>query len=214
MKITLELNGVKLEKEIPSRWKEVSFKQFLKLVDAGSDIAKIISIFTDIDEESLRKAKIYNLEIIIDLLSFLKVEMDNTLPEKCLGYTIPKNLEFESIGQFQDLKLEAMSMKDKKDFEKYALFCAIYSTNPYDFKEAEKKKEEFMSAPCEEVMAIGNFTLAKLVELTNGIKVRSQSRNTPTKRFWRVLTVWRKSLAFTLRYYIWRKRLRINEMNS
>lgn len=208
MKVTLELNGVKLEKEIPTRWKEVSFKQFLKLLEAGDDIAKILSIFTEIEEETLRKAKFNNLEIIIALLSFLKTDMNLVVPETCLGYKIPKNLEFESVGQFQDLKLEAMTMKEK-DIERYALFCAIYATNPYDFKEAEKKKEEFFNAPSEEVMAIGNFTLMKLVELTSGLTPKSLHRNIRTKKFWRGLIVWLRNLDFTLRYYTWKRKLRI-----
>ena len=208
MKITLELNGVKVEKDIPTMWKEVTFKQFLALLKCEDDIVKIVSLFTEIDEETLKKAKIYNLEIIIELLSFLKTEMDLTVPNTCLGYKIPKNLEFESIGQYQDLKLEASTMKDN-DVEKYALFCAIYCTNPYDFKEAEKKKDEFLNAPCGEVVAIGNFTLLKLVELSNGIKVKSPRLSTPKKRFWRALIAFQKSLAFTLRYYIWKRRLRI-----
>lgn len=212
MKITLELNGVKLEKDIPTRWEEVSFKQFLALLKCEDDIVKIISLFTEIDEETLKKAKIYNLEIIINLLSFLKTEMDLTVPDTCLGYKIPKNLEFESIGQYQDLKLEASTMKEN-DVEKYALFCAIYATSPYDFKEAEKKKDEFLNAPCGEVVAIGNFTLLKLVELSSGIKVKSPLRTTPTKKFWRDLIAFRKSLAFTLRYYIWKKKLRIGGTN-
>jgi hypothetical protein len=212
MKITLELNGVKVEKEIPTRWKEVSFKQFLKLLEAGDDMAKILSIFTEIEEETLRKAKFHNLEIIISLLSFLKTDMNLVVPETCLGYKIPKNLEFESVGQFQDLKLEAMTMKEK-DIERYALFCAIYATNPYDFKEAEKKKEEFLNAPSEEVMAIGNFTLMKLVELTSGLTPKSLHRNIRTKKFWRGLIVWLRNLDFTLRYYTWKKRHPIGGTN-
>jgi hypothetical protein len=212
MKITLELNGVKVEKNIPISWKEVTFKQFLQLLKTNDDMAKIISIFTDLDEETLRKAKIYNLDILINLLSFLKTDMTLTIPEECMGYKIPKNLEFESIGQYQDLKLEALSMGEEID--KYALFCSIYATNPYDYKEAEKKIEVFMNAPAEEVVAIGNFTLARLVELTSGIKTNSLRPSTPMKKFWRDLIVFRRNLVFTVRYYIWKKRLRIGGMNS
>ena len=80
MKITLELNGVKLEKDIPISWKEVTFKQFLQLLKCNDDMVKIISIFTEIEEETLRKAKIYNLDILINLLSFLKTDMTLTIP--------------------------------------------------------------------------------------------------------------------------------------
>ena len=207
MKITIELNGVKQEREIPLSWDQVNFEQFLKLIKAGDDIAEILSIFTEVDADLLRKANIQNLEVIINLLSFLKTDFEPVVPDKCLGYEIPKNLEFESIGQFQDLKLEAMDMKE--DITKYALFCSIYATKPYDFKEAEKRKDEFLKAPAPEVVGIGNFTLMKLVELINGIKPKLPLQSTPRKKFLRVLTVWRRSLVFTLRYYIWKRKLRI-----
>jgi hypothetical protein len=207
MKITIELNGVKQERQIPLNWDQVNFEQFLKLVKAGDDIAEILSIFTGVEPDILRKATIQNLEVIINLLSFLKTDFEPVVPEKCLGYDIPKNLEFESIGQFQDLKLEALEMKE--DISRYTLFCAIYATKPYDFKEAEKKKDEFLKAPAREVVGIGNFTLLKLVELMNGIKNNSLPQSTPTKRFKRVLIVWLRNLDFTLRYYIWKRKLRI-----
>jgi hypothetical protein len=108
-------------------------------------------------------------------------------------FSIPKNLEFETIGQFQDLKAEAVQIKDAKSFDKYALFCAIYATNPYDYQEAEKLVPTFINAPCEEVMAIGNFILLKLAELMTGIQSKSQSPSIPMKKYWLVLTVWLKT---------------------
>ena len=214
MKITIELNGIKVEKDIPITWKEVTFKQFLGLVECGDDTGKIISLFTGIDEETLKKAKIYNLSSIISLLGFLKTEMDLTLPEKVLGYSIPKNLEFESIGQFQDLKLEAMTMeKDLKAFEKYPLFVAIYAVNPYDFKKAEELAKEFENAPSEEVMAVGNFTLLKLAESIANIPPKSPPRNTRMRKFRQVLTAWLRNLIFTRRYYTLKRKLRLTEKN-
>lgn len=207
MKIQITLNNVTVEKQIPTKWKEVTFAQFIKLVEAGDDPAKVISIFTDIEEETLRKAKISNLESIIAMLGFLKTEMNLKVPETCMGYKIPKNLEFETIGQFQDLKAEAVQIKDAKSFDKYALFCAIYATNPYDYQQAEKLIPTFLNAPCEEVMAIGNFILVKLAELMTGIKSKSPSPSIPMKKYWLVLTVWLKSLGFILRFYTWRKKL-------
>ena len=205
MRVTIELNGVKVEKEIPIKWKEVTFGQFLK-ISKLKETSEILSLFLGIEEETLKKAKIHNLETILSLLSFLREEMDLQVPDTCMGYKIPKNLELETIGQFEDLKLEA---QDLKDFEKYALFCGIYASSPYDYKNAEELKETFMNAPCEEVMAIGNFTLLKLVELTSGIKAKSSSRNTPMTKFRRVLTVWVRSLVFMVRFYTWKKKLRL-----
>lgn len=209
MKITIELNGVTVEKDIPTMWKEVTFGQFLKLSECENDTSAILSLFTDIPKETLSKAKIGNLESIISILSFLKTEMSLVVPEICMGYKIPKNLEFETIGQFEDLKLEALQLKDVKSFEKYALFCAIYAVKEYDYKKAEELAPTFLNAPCEEVVAIGNFTLLKLTELTSGIEVKSHLRSTPMKRFLLAFNAYRKSLAFTVRYYIWKKKLRL-----
>lgn len=214
MKIEIQINGTKQEKEIPTKWEEVSFQKFLKLTTCGDDTVKIISLFTDIDEETLKKAKISNLESLITLLGFLKTEMNLTIPDTCQGYKIPKNLEFETIGQYQDLKAEALILSQTNSFDQYALFCAIYATNPYDYKKAEELKSVFMDAPCTEVMAIGNFTLAKLAELTTGIKAKSLLPNIHRKKFLQGLIDWLRSLVFIARYYTWRKKLHLPESNS
>jgi hypothetical protein len=214
MKIEIQINGTKQEKEIPTKWEEVSFEKFLKLTTCGDDTVKIISLFTDIDEETLKKAKISNLESLITLLGFLKTEMNLTIPDTCQGYKIPKNLEFETIGQYQDLKAEALILSQTNSFDQYALFCAIYATNPYDYKKAEELKSVFMDAPCTEVMAIGNFTLAKLAELTTGIKAKSFLPNIHQKKFWQGLIGWLRSLVFIVRYYTWRRKLHLPESNS
>lgn len=211
MKIHIELNGVKLEKDFPTSWDDVTFKQFLKLVECGDDTTKIISLFTDIDESTLKLTKIYNLEIIISLLSFLKTDVTMTIPTKCMGYAIPKNLELETIGQFEDLKAEAVQIAGTNNFEKYALFCAIYATNPYDYKEAEKLSEVFLNAPCGEVLGIGNFTLRKLAGLIQGSKAKFPKVNIHKKNFLQVLTAYLKSLVFILPFYIWKKKPRLTE---
>lgn len=210
MKVTIELNGVQLEKEIPIKWSEVTFKQFLKIYKM-KELSEMLALFLDIEEDVLKKARIHNLEVILTLLSFVKKDMKLNIPETCMGYKIPENLEFETIGQFEDLKLEAQTIVDS--FEKYALFCGIYASNPYDYKKAEELKEVFMNAPCEEVMAIGNFTLLKLVELMNGTPRKSPPRLTPMKRFKLALTAWLRNLVFTVRFYIWKRKLRLPERN-
>ena len=208
MKITIELNGVKVTKDIPTMWKEVTFGQFLKLSECANDTSQILSLFTGIDKDLLNNAKIENLEAIISILSFLKTDMSLSVPDTCMGYKIPKNLEFETIGQYEDLKLEALQMKA---FDKYALFCAIYAVKEYDYKKAEELAPVFMDAPCEEVMAIGNFTLLKLTELTSGMPVKWPPRNTLMRRLWLGFNAYRRSLAFTARYYIWKRKLRLIE---
>ena len=62
MKATFKLNGVTVVKSLPTCWAETTFSQFLKLTKCGVDKAKILSALTDIDEETLRKGQIANLE--------------------------------------------------------------------------------------------------------------------------------------------------------
>lgn len=213
MKITMTLNGVKVEKQIPTSWKDVSFKQFLELSKCHTVTDKL-SLFTGIDPATLQKARITNLSNILQILSFTEVtpEVDR-LPVEIAGYRIPQNLEIESIGQFEDLKLEAAKIKedDHNTLEVYALFCAIYATEPYDYKKATELKDVFLNAPCEEVMAIGNFTLLKLIGL-RGLGAQRTLRPTSVLRNWRLaIRGWLSRLAFTARYYSWRRKLRLTE---
>jgi hypothetical protein len=208
MKVEITLNRIKVTKNIPLSWKEVTFEQFIKLAEARQDFAAILSVFTDIDPETLRKAQITNLPLIMDALSFIdKQPLDTTIPDSILGYKLPKNLEAETIAQFEDLKLEAMEVKDK-GLSKYTVITAIYLVNPYDYNQAVELSSQLLKAPCEEVVAIGNFTLTRLIDwksygLKNILKPPSLM-----KKLKLAMTAYLARLAFTVRYYLWKNRLR------
>lgn len=208
MKITMTLNGVKVEKQIPTSWKEVTFWQFLKLAEAKNDLSAVLSVFTGIDQPTLKKATISNLGKVVELLRFIETEqMDLTLPKWIIDYPVPQNLELESVEQFEDLKLESLKVKDE-GIKHYTLLCAIYACQPYDEKEAEKLAPAFMNAPCEEVVAIGNFTLMKLIGLSNPGLSGILPKNSPMRKWRLVIRSWRARLAFTVRYYFWNRKLR------
>lgn len=208
MKITATLNGVKVEREIPLSWSEVNFNQFVRLSKCGNDFAEILSVFTDIEPDTLRKAKISNLELVRNALQFIENEkIDETLPDSILSYRMPKNLELETIGQFEDLKLEVAELKDK-GIEKYAMFCAIYACNPYDYQKAIELSKEFLNAPCSEVVAVGNFTLLKLIESSPHGQKSIQKANSRMRKLKLAMKGYLKRLAFTVRYYLWKRRLR------
>jgi hypothetical protein len=216
MKITIELNNVKVEKNIPVRWEEVTFSQFLEILEAP-DLASRLSVFTGVDAELLKKAKISNLEVVTGLLSFLdntEIEMSN-IPKEVAGYKMPANLGMETIGQFEDMKSEAAKIKDKskESLKAYAMFCAIYATNPYDYKEAESKLEIFMNAPCVEVLAIGNFTLVKLIESSNPSLKEALRPPSQIKKLKLAMKGWLSRLVFTARYFSWKRKLRIKGMS-
>jgi hypothetical protein len=210
MKLTVTLNGVKIEKQTPDTWHEVTFRQFLELAKCGGDYVKIISMFTGIDETTIRKAKMFNLDRVIMSLSFLNTIPESKVPDKVLGYDMPKKLEFETIGQFEDCKQKLNEFKDDPS-QAYPFICAAYAMKDYDGDAALKLSEQFFEAPCTEVMAIGNFTLMKFIALTMNSQKSSPRVLTLMKKLKLALIGWLARLGFTVRYYIWKRKHRLHE---
>lgn len=206
MKLTATLNNVKIERTIPIGWDQVTFEQLIELSDCRDDRAKALSVFLKIDAETIRKAQIVNLDAVLSVLSFLETDLFTNVPDKILGYKLPKDLGFETIAQYQDLKENLKSsqgLTNKEALAKYPLYVATYACKDkhghYDWKLAEEMASEFLQAPCTEVMGIGNFTLAKLIGLTNSTNQSSQNRNTLMKKFRLALTGLRLRLGLLLR---------------
>jgi hypothetical protein len=217
MKFDITLNGVKLQKEIPTGWEQVSFKQMLELI--GANELKALSIFTGIEPEILKKANITGLEKLITTLSFITAkEVPSRIPKEICGYPVPLDLGFEAFGQYVDIKTEIDRIellekdKEKEYMKAYPLFCAIYSCKPYDTKVAESRIEAFNNAPCTEVLALGNFILLRLIALRLTTALNSQRKGaTRMKRFLLALNGWRINMAFTVRYYFLKRKLRLTE---
>lgn len=207
----ITLNGVKVSKDIPTKWEDVKFKDFLLLSDNKE--LNALSIFTGIDAETLKKSSITNLNSLLSALGFLHTEVPLfKYPKTIIGYQVRPDLGFDTFGQYCDLKDELdkghMGMELIKQ---YPLMCAIYTAKqPYDFKEAEKNVEQFMNAPCVEVLAVGNFLLMKLLALKRSTDQSSLNRLTPLKKWRLVLRGWLSRLAFTVRYYILKRKLNIS----
>lgn len=210
----ISLNGVKLTKLIPTRWAHVTFRTWLKLRDCGSNHVKIFATIVGIQEETLRKAKITNLDSILALLSFLMSPPDNSVPVKILGYDVPKDLGFESIGQYEDLH-EDLRVQRTSDEQllRFPLYCAIYACpskhGQYDWQQAEAMADEFMDAPAGEVLAIGNFTLLKLIGLIKGTDPTSLNQAIHRKRLKPGSLVWLKLSAFMVRCFSLKRIFRI-----
>ena len=200
IKLTAELNGVKVERDIPVRWEEVTYRQMLEL-DTPSQ-SKALSIFTGQSEEALLKAKIRNLDVVINALSFLNSEIPLVqFPKEIAGYPVRQDLGFEAFGQYTDIKAEVeKGFQGIELLKQYPIMCAIYVTKPYDFTEAEKKVEEMLNAPCTEVLAVGNFLLMKLIALNKSTSQISQSRSILPKKWRLALKGWLSRLAFRVRY--------------
>lgn len=201
--------------EIPTRWEDITFEMFLRLAVVKSESERL-SVLLGMDEGKIRSARIRGFEQVLSALSFMDREAPLIeVPKKILGYEVPANLELEQVGRYEDLKLIMATFPegDKLPVEslaKYADMCGVIFQPDY-MDSDDKKKEEFakrfMGAPCLEVLAIGNFLLWKLIALRMGIKNPSPKSNTPLRRFRLALTAWRKHLAFTVRFYFWKRKL-------
>lgn len=212
MTITIILSGVPVRKEVPTMWEQVTFHQFVELAKIGDVPSKIISLFTGVDHEVLRKAKIFNLDIVLSTLAFLQTPMKMTVPKKLFHYDLPDNLEFMSTAQYEDLKLAADKMSVKPEdavlnMQKYPLMLATYCAEPYSWERAEKISKELWNAPCPEVIGGGNFIWAKLLELKTNTKLISPKGGIPTSRFVRGIQAWLRNTVFSIRLRTFKKRL-------
>jgi len=216
MVVEFKLNGVKVTKDLATRWDEVSFRQFLDMAKAGEDKTRVVSILTGIEYETLLKAKIGNLETLLAITSFVWTEpIDYILPKSLtiLGslakYKIDDNLELNSLERYSDLDnvLKSFGDDSHKNLEKYPLICATYAVSPYDYKDAENLANEFFNSPCTEVMAVGNFTLVSIRGLKNIIPTIVPLEDTRLNRLRLALRNWGRYLGYMAHYYLWRKTL-------
>jgi hypothetical protein len=211
MKFNIKINGKSLTKEIPNAWHLLSWGNFLKIAECGEDQTKIISALTDIDVETLKTASIKNYDVLLSCLNFLGKEMNLILPATCNGLRVPNNIEEEAAARYGDIQ-EIIQKFDPVDrianLKHYSLIAATYLVqSPYDYKNAEKLSEELNNAPCQEVMAIANFTLARLAASRNGMLNHSHLEGTLRNRLKRAILRWLTRLAFSIRYGIWKRSL-------
>src|SRR5688500_7148787 len=106
--ITFQVNGKPVK--VKSSWDDVTYGEYLAILDAGGDTSKILSILTGIDSETLRKSKIKGADQLLIAIGFANttVQIINKLTN--VGkYELPLkggkfDIQFESLGQFEDLR--------------------------------------------------------------------------------------------------------------
>lgn len=208
MKLTAELNGVKIKKVIPTSWDQITFRQFIDLSKLGTDLTKIISYFLGIDEVTLKATKIKNLELIVSKLSFLNSDkgLIVEVPDNILKWPLPGKLELQSIERFEDIRKEVQGKQAIDILDSYPLIVATYAMPEYDGLKVDDFSQQFWEAPCGEVLAIGNFTLKKL----SGLIPPSQ-KNYPLavillRRLRLAIRGWLANSAFSVRFYLWKKK--------
>lgn len=203
-------------------WDGVSFENFLKLQDCKDD-TECMAVLLNIKPETLRAAKISNMAEFLKSFEWMKKPMPIILPKSINGFMIPKDLNFETIGQYEDAKELDKKLKVKEgenltaeQLSVYTDMVAVYAMPNYNEAKPEERKEfakQFLKSPCTEVMAIGNFTQVRLIELSLPGYQTSLRLPILMRRFKLVLKSWRARLGFWVRYFLWRRKLHTNGMN-
>lgn len=208
--IKFKLNGKSID--IPSSWDDLTFNQFLMMLDLKNDFLQAVSICTGIDYETLKTKPIIGLESILQAMTFIQKPANYQTSTKKIGkYKLPLdakgefNPQFKRLDQFEDMrKIMIASDKTVKSVtEAYASYCAIYlqelRDKDYNYSKAMAMVDEVKQMPAREVIPAGSFFLIKLLSLSTGIKKTSPTTSPKRKKLKRVLKISKRSSGHTLR---------------
>lgn len=209
--ITFKLNGKTCK--IPSSWLDLTFDQYIKVMESKGGTAEMIALFTGIDVEVIKKASFTGLDMVIESLSFLKTpyKFDKATPN--VGkYKLPLNskgefnIQFESLAQFEDMRAVMIKTPDNDMValvKSYAQFVSIYvqklRDGEYDPDKAIAMISEVYKMPAHEVITTGSFFFVKLLTLLTGTATTSQKATTKKRKSKPVTRSSKKSLAITRR---------------
>lgn len=176
--IAFKLNGKKVS--IPSSWDDVTMLNYLSILNGEvKDTTTMISLFTGISQEALKKAIIIGLDEVIGALSFLNTVPEfSGKPDKVGTYKLPENIQFESLAQFEDMRAIIKGCPDVKSITNaYPKMVAIYlqkvRDKEYDYTKSQLMVDEVLTMPAKEVITVGAFFYVKLMSLLRGTPTTS-----------------------------------------
>lgn len=192
--IAFKLNDKPLQ--MPSAWHETTFFQYVSVMQGISDTGKVISLFTGVDHETIKKANFTGLELVITALSFLRTVPEIPATISQVGkYKLPLdsngefNVQMESLAQFEDLRaiIKKLPNNDVIALTKsYSYIVAIYlqkiRDGEYDPDKAKSMVAEVEQMPALEVVSAGSFFLIKLLNLLNGTAATSPNTSQSPKK--------------------------------
>jgi hypothetical protein len=210
--IKFKLNGKSLS--MPSNWYDLTFDQYVKVMSTQGT-TELISLFTGVPVETLKKAKFEGLELVIASLSFLNTEPKfDDVVIKIGKYDLPINskkqfnIQQESLEQFEDMRKIILSHTDDKSnileqsiriSKSYGKYVAIYlqkiRDKEYNFDKAMAMMPEINLLPAHQVIALGSFFFRKQLSLLPGIQKGYQSTTPSQKKKKPVSAVSRKRSA-------------------
>jgi hypothetical protein len=177
--IKFKINGKSIN--YPSAWEDLTFNQFLQILQLKGDSIQLVSILSGLDYEYLKKATIIGLESLLEAARFIQSKAKFELYYPQIGpYKLPANrkgqfdIRFESMGQFEDMRAAMTKANEIGLTQSYARYVAIYlqkiRDKEYDPSKVEEVEEEVKTYRACEVIAMGQFFFLKLYLLSTGIK--------------------------------------------
>src|SRR6188474_57745 len=88
---------------IPTSWRDVTYSQYVYMI-VPRTFVEYIHLFSGIPLETLNSAQIKNVDKLSLALSFLSLSPDLTRTETVGAFILPGQPQFESLGQFEDLR--------------------------------------------------------------------------------------------------------------
>ena len=120
--LPITINDKKIQ--IPTNWKELTFKQYSKFLDLGqTEFINAVALFTGISKDVWEKSKqIENFYIIVGALEFLQkdpkvigAKNPKKVTIKGVEYDVPEGLKDYAVKQFEDMR--GLIRKDQKKGE-------------------------------------------------------------------------------------------------
>lgn len=202
---------------IPYEWRGVTFGKFKQICQNATDEIYILSLFVGVEPDVLRKAKVENFEVLMARLKFLyHPPIWDETPRKLGDITMPKDITFESTGQFEDMRavfkldktqVDEVTQNPLLEYVQFAKIAAIYYQpllEKADYKGltyvTDCIMDELDTLSCVEVVSLGRFFYAKLVSLSSGIPMSYLTANIPLKKKRRGFESLMRSLTSTRLY--------------
>ena len=172
---------------MPTTWDDLQFGHYVDLIGANEDVITFVSIFTGIEYDTIKSAKVQGVELLADVWGFLKEQPEfDKLPGHCGKYKLPLNgkgvynIQYESLGQFEDMRQIIKTVKQEetinftKAFGKYvAVYLQKIRDGEYNPQQVPSMEDEVLKMPAMEVVAVGSFFYLSTLNLLHGTKKTS-----------------------------------------
>lgn len=154
-------------KQIPTRWKDVTFRQWVQLAKAKNNWVESVAVFLGVTPDEINKSNFTEgMDVVVEALNFMvklpEVEKYPTwLGPYALGNKITTFPQLNAILEQTEIIAKAYHSGDiEKMTEPLAEIAAIYCqgvTEPFDKEKAGYLAKQFMDYPCGEIIAVGEY---------------------------------------------------------